>query len=208
MGKPTKLYEVEDVFQAIGLPTLLENRKLNVLDTYYHTVDFRSLRDYFTAYDDYLRIKDRKQKHLQEEVDAMSKQPQRYILMHTEEGICGEYDYPPVLHGTLKKRTSSGRTKDLIAVKLNLVTHTVEIDNWLVKEVTFTSISHIVEFINSQWGSHFTVDQFVSFFTPNNKAKTMLNSIDDWRLMNEYDLYCPSLAEATFDILLDQLHAT
>lgn len=200
-----KLYEVLDVFQEVGLPSPVEDRKLKVLDDYYDTVDFRQLKQYFEPYRDCLIIKPGKTGELKSQMDTISQGNKTYVLSHVDTGICGEYDYKPVLHGVLQKKSTSGKVKDILVVKLNIVTHTVEIDNWESKKMTFSHLQQLVSFINRKWQSDFTLEEFLQYFYREDLSYQMMLEIDDWTLMTEYGLYSSNIAEATFDEILEEM---
>ena len=200
-----ELYEVLDVFQEVGLPSPVEDRKLKVLDDYYDTVDFRQLKQYFEPYRDCLIIKPGKTNELKSQMDTISQGNKTYVLSHVDTGICGEYNYKPVLHGVLQKKSISGKVKDILVVKLNIVTHTVEIDNWESKEMTFSHLQQLVSFINRKWQSDFTLDEFLQYFYREDLSYQMMLEIDDWTLMTEYGLYSSNIAEATFDEILEEM---
>ena len=204
-GNGRKLYEVLDVFQEVGLPSPVEDRKLKILDNYYDTVDFRKLKDYFVPCNDHLTINIEKFNDLRLVMDEMSKRKKKYIISHVDTGICGEYDYKPVLHGVLQKKSPSGKVKDILVVKLNLVTHTVEIDNWMSKDIKFSHLQQLVSFINRKWKSDFTLEEFLTYFYEDEISYKMVQEIDDWVLMPEYGLYSSNIAEATFDQILEEL---
>lgn len=203
----SNLYEVLDIFQEVGLPSPLEDRKskVKVLDNYYNTVDFRKLKSYFEPNGDYIRVKEGKLEDLKSEMDKISQGERTYILAHVDTGICGDYKYKPVLHGVLQKKSSTGKVKDILVVKLNIVTHTVEIDNWESKEISFSNLNQIVSYVNRKWKSDFTLDEFLKYFHKEDISYQMMMDIDDWTLMTEYGLYSPNIAEATFDTILEEI---